>query len=396
MSKPEHPRYTEIKTAMLVHVPFFSSLLFDMMDVQVGKFPDIFNGRPPTAATDGKRIFIDEDFLSKLKLPECVGLVCHEIGHAMWMHMARAKHYADMGLQGEPFDARRWNHAGDYVINDMLTKSGLRLPDGGLLDKKYTCDMMVEDVYADLKDKMPPPPPNGGDGCIDVHIHAPAEINEAEMKRAVQTALDAAKAMGKCPAALERFATNFVKPVVSWQERLRYHVNRAIARDGMTWNKPHRRRLVTQKLYLPSYTGYGAGEVVVAVDTSGSIGETELNRFFSELEEILQTCRPEAVYLLGCDAAINSEHQLYDGDSLIGRKLEMGGGGGTDFKPVFAWVEEKGIEPSALIYFTDMYGSFPKDEPTYPTIWCKTTKDTKAPWGEEIFVDIEVKDEDDE
>lgn len=403
MSK-ENARFTEVKTAMLVHVPFFSSLLFDLMDVQIGKFPHIFGGITPTAATDGKRIYIDEDFFAKLKLPEAVFLVCHEIGHAMWMHMGRAKHYMDLGFEGEKFDPRRWNFAGDYVINDMLVKSNIgKMPECGLIDAKYTNDMLVEDVYRELKDKMPPPrqititigqgdgsqaEADGNDGgTMDVHINAPSDINDAEMKRAVQTALEAAKAMDKLPAALARFATQFLKPVVSWQERLRYHVTRAVSRDSTTWTSPHRRRLVMQNCYLPSYTGFGAGRVAVAIDTSGSVGQAELNRFFSELDDILMNCKPEAVVLLGCDAEVSSVHHLMQGDSLKDNPPEMGGGGGTSFIPVFDWMEQNHYEPDALIYFTDMYGSFPSHAPSYPVIWCKTTN-VAAPWGEEIEVQI--------
>lgn len=406
MKASEHPKWTEVKVAMLVHVPFFSSLLFDLMDVQIGKFPHIFGGRNATAATDGKRIYIDEDFLSKLKLPESVFLVCHEIGHAMWMHMARAKRYADLGFEGEPFDPRRWNYAGDYVINDMLVESGIgTMIQGGLHDKaKYPHTMQVEDVYRDLKDKMPPQ--NGGGVCLgngdgmqaeadgndngtmDVHIHSDCEVNDAEMKRAVQTALDQAKAMGKCPAALARYATEFLKPQVSWQERLRYHVTRAISRDATTWNKPNRRRLVMQNMYMPSYTGFGAGDVIVTVDTSGSIGEAELNTFFSELDEILATTNPTSVILWGCDAEIGSEFFLQPGDSLREQQIDLKGGGGTSFVPPFKKVEEEGYRPSALIYFTDMCGGFPDEEPAYPVIWCRTTKGN-PPWGETI--DVEIK-----
>jgi predicted metal-dependent peptidase len=190
--------------------------------------------------------------------------------------------------------------------------------------------------------------------------------------------------MGKCPAALERFASKYLKPQVTWQEKLRYHVARAVSRDATTWSKPHRRRLVTQGIYMPSYTGFGAGDVVVVVDTSGSIGEKELNVFFSELDEILSTCNPTGVVLLGCDAQISSVHYLVAGDSLKDNPVKLGGGGGTSFRPPFQWVEQEGFFPSALIYFTDMYGDFPA-EPVYPTIWCKTS-DVKAPWGEEVEI----------
>lgn len=382
--KAEHPKYTEIKTAMLVHVPFFSSLLFDIMNVEVGKFPHVFGDRAATAATDGKNIYIDEDFLTGLRLPEAVFLVCHEIGHAMWQHMSRGKNYLDMGFEGAEFNPRKWNVAGDFVINDMLVKSNIgAMPKGGLLDQKYTNEMMVEEVYRDLKD-------DPEQDSMDTHILAPADMNDAELKRAVQTALEAAKAMDKLPKALERFATDFLTPQVSWKERLRYHVMRAVSRETSTWAKPHRRRLIAQKIYYPSYTGFGAGEVVVAIDTSGSIGEVELNRFFGELDEILATCNPERVILLGCDAAVSSVHELMAGESLKDNPPKLGGGGGTDFNPVFDWVEKEGVRPSALIYFTDMYGGFPPVEPLYPTIWCKTSQ-VKAPWGEEIEVNLAEK-----
>lgn len=398
----ENPRFTEIKTAMLVHVPFFSSLLFDIMDVHIGKFPEIFGNRSPTAATDGKKIYIDEDFLKGLKLPESVFLVCHEIGHAIWMHMARAKHYLDMGFEGEKFDPRRWNHAGDYVINDMLVKSKIGdMPKMGLLDGKYTHDMQVEDVYRDLKDKMPPEPPQiqlvgGGtapddEAGMDVHIHAPLDMNEAEVKRAIQTAVNAAKAMDKMPAALERWATEFLKPQVDWKQQLRYAVTRAAARDGTTWSRPHRRRIVQQGVYFPATTGFGSGKVVVVVDTSGSIGEKELNVFLSEVDDIIMSSRPETVYLVGCDADIGNTFEFQDGESLASQKIDLGGGGGTDFRPPFEWVEKQGIDPSVLIYLTDMYGTFPDTAARYPVIWCRTTHTAEAPFGEHIDIDFKDK-----
>ncbi len=396
----EHPRWTEMKVSMLVHVPFFSSLLFDLMDVEIGKFPHIFGDLNPTAGTNGRKIWFDQDFLSSLTLPEAVFVLCHEIGHAMWLHMERGKKYMDLGFDAQPFQPRIYNMAADYVINDMLVKSGIgSMPKIGLLDSAYTNEMLVEDVYRELLKKMPPPrtirvTANGKDGnegdTLDVHIHADSNINEAQMKRAVQTAIDTAKAMGKLPAALKRFAEEFLKPQVSWQERLRYHVTRSISRDATTWNKPHRRRLVSQGIYMPSYTGFGAGDVAVFIDTSGSIGQDEINVFFSELDDILSTCNPTGVVLIGCDAAVNSVHYLSAGDNLKEQKIQLGGGGGTSFRPPFEWVRQNGYRPAAAIYFTDMCGDFPEHEPEYPTIWCRTTR-ADPPWGEVIDVDINAQ-----
>lgn len=404
-NQKENPRFTEIKTAMLVHVPFFSSLLFDIMDVKIGKFPEIFQGRTPTAATDGKKIYIDEDFLKGLKLPEAVFLVCHEIAHAMWMHMSRADHYLQMGFEGEKFDPRRWNYAGDYVINDMLVQSKIGdMPKCGLLDPKYKAHMSCDEVYRDLKDKMPPAPPQititfgpcAGDqqadneGGMDVHIHAPMDMNEAEVKRAIQTAVNAAKAQDKMPAALERWATEFLKPQVSWKDQLRYAMSRAIGYDHTTWVRPNRRRLVGQGIYLPANIGHGSGKVVVVVDTSGSIGEKELNTFLSEVDDICMTTQPESVYLIGCDSAIGNKFMLQAGESLVGQEINLGGGGGTSFIPPFEMLEEEGYVPSVLVYLTDMEGPFPpaSQAPSYPVIWCRTTRKS-APFGEHIDISFD-------
>ena len=53
----DSPQFTEVKTAMLLHVPFFASILLDMMHIKIGKFDNVFPpGMQHTAATDGKNI----------------------------------------------------------------------------------------------------------------------------------------------------------------------------------------------------------------------------------------------------------------------------------------------------------------------------------------------------
>ena len=199
--------------------------------------------------------------------------------------------------------------------------------------------------------------------------------------------------MGKLPASLERFVDQLLNPQIPWQEKLRYHVARAISRDSYTWARPHRRRLVNQGVVLPSYTGFSAGEVVIAVDTSGSIGERELTVFLTELQSILDISKPTAVWVLGIDAEVHDVTELTDGEDLKQNPPPLKGGGGTAFEPAFEWVESDGpMPPAALIYFTDMWGSFPDEAPAYPVIWCATT-DKEAPWGETI--QIEVKDYED-
>lgn len=400
-------RFVEMKTAMLINVPFFASLMLDMLTMKVGKFPD---KGIETAGTDGKTVWFDEDFLNSLTVPQAVFLCCHEIGHVMWMHMARGKRYIDTGFEGNPFDQQLWNVATDYVINAMLIQSNIgSMPPKGLHSSKYTADMLGEDVYRDLWNTLPPPPQGGGNGngkgdgkdgqsqsransvqdgkVLDQHIFEPTNVSDAEMKRAIATAKNIAKAMGKMPAALERFVDEVLQPKVDWKERLRYLIQQAAGRESTTWRSPHRRRLVTQKVFMPSYTGHQAGTIIMVVDTSGSMGQREFDAAFAETAGLMRDLNPRELILMSCDAEVGSYHVLAGTDDIFSMQPELLGGGGTSFVPPFRRVEDEGVVPDALIYFTDGYGNFPDEAPKYPVIWVMTT-DVEAPFGDTVKVEV--------
>ena len=412
-------KLTEVKTAMLLHTPFFASLLLDMMKVKLGKFPNVFPPGNETMATNGKTIWVDEDFIQKLKLPEAVFVMCHEVGHAMWMHMSRGKDYSDSGFDGKPFNPRLWNIAGDYVINDMLVEAKVgKMPKIGLHDPSIgKAGDVVDDVYRKLLKNPPtggsgqgndgkgggaPPNPNGNqgpdgtpDGTLDTHILEHTKESEVEWKRAVKTASDAAKAMGNMPAGLERFVENLLRPKVPWNEKLRTQFVRAIGREAKNWNKLHRRRYVLQGVIMPGYKGFGCGTVVFAMDTSGSMSDREIGQGLGEADSILTDCNPEQVILIGCDAAVESVVELGPGDTLRNNApaCTLGGGGGTSFIPPFKWLEENNIRPDVLVYFTDMGGRFPDYDPGFPVIWCSTTGVDKPDSAPGIVIKVEFGDE---
>jgi predicted metal-dependent peptidase len=390
-------KLTETKTAMLLHTPFFASLLLDMMQVKLGKFPQVFPPGNETMATDGKTVWVDEDFLNDLKLPEAVFVMCHEVGHAMWQHMSRGKTYKDTGFEGQPFDPRLWNVAGDYVINAMLVDSNIgKMPKIGLYDPSIASGTdLVDDVYRKLLEKKQQGggsggdgegesggghnnqgPDGEGDGTLDTHIYPDQSAeSEVEWKRAVKTAADAAKAQGKMPAGMERFVDELLKPKVKWTEKLRSAFTKKIGRDASDWNKLHRRRYITQGVIMPSYKGFGCGEVVFVIDTSGSMSDHEMKQGLSECDNILTDCSPENVWLIGCDADVETVTELGPHDTLANNRpaCTLGGGGGTSFIPPFEWCEENNVKPACLVYFTDMGGTFPDYDPGFPVIWCDTT-----------------------
>ena len=64
-------------------------------------------------------------------------------------------------------------------------------------------------------------------------------------------------------------------------------------------------------------------------------------------------------------------------------KGQVSGGGGTDFTPVFDWVDQRDRAPDLLIYFTDAEGRFPPNEPAYPSLWL-VKGNGDIPWGQRI------------
>ena len=146
------------------------------------------------------------------------------------------------------------------------------------------------------------------------------------------------------------------------------------------------RRFVSSGLYLPSVERRSIGEIVIAVDTSGSIGTQELEQFSGEINAIANEAQPELIRVIYCDAAVQAVDEFGLSEPIT---LSPKGGGGTDFIPAFKWVEEEenDIEPMCLIYLTDLCrNSFPP-APDYPVLWVTDSQKT-APFGETLRIRI--------
>jgi predicted metal-dependent peptidase len=120
----------------------------------------------------------------------------------------------------------------------------------------------------------------------------------------------------------------------------------------------------------------------VAIDTSGSITQKLLAEFLAEVQALLDFGRPRKLHLLDCDASIHSAQEFVPGDRI---DAQLKGGGGTDFRPVFDHVAEHNLDPAALVYLTDLYGTFPEAPPPYPVLWISYGTDA-APFGDVLKI----------
>jgi predicted metal-dependent peptidase len=152
-----------------------------------------------------------------------------------------------------------------------------------------------------------------------------------------------------------------------------------VARDDYSYMRPSRRE---GDFILPTLRSHQL-DLVVAVDTSGSIKDSEMEEFIDEIDALKGQVRAR-ISLLACDAKLcEGAPWMFEPWEEFKRPKEVKGGGGTSFLPVFNWVEETGIHPDLLVYFTDAQGPFPPHEPHYPVIWLVKGK-SKVPWGQRI------------
>jgi predicted metal-dependent peptidase len=217
------------------------------------------------------------------------------------------------------------------------------------------------------------------------HPASPAEKRrkQHEWSIAAEQALRSAKACGHEPAGVERPLSESCQSQQDWRAILRDFVAATTPSD-YRWTPPNR-RYIASGLYLPSVERRGLGEIVIAVDTSGSIGKPELEQFAGEISAISEEAKPEAIHVVYCDAAVQSAQQFGPSEPV---RLEPKGGGGTDFRPAFEWVAENDIAPVCFIYLTDLCCDSYPGAPEYPVLWVTDSRRT-APVGETLRISPE-------
>jgi hypothetical protein len=237
--------------------------------------------------------------------------------------------------------------------------------------------------------------PDGGDGAgqagqasepgLQTTADAPEPLTPDEqetlqvqwqqrMAGAAQQAMQA----GKLGGELKRLIDHLLQPQLPWRMLLARYMN-SLSRDDYSWSRPSRRE---GDYIMPSLRSHQL-DVVVAVDTSGSIHDAEMQEFIDEIDALKAQVRAR-VTLLPCDARLCPGAPFcFEPWEQFCRPRDFAGGGGTSFRPVFDWVREQGLRPDLLVYFTDADGVFPEREPDYPVVWLVKGR-SGVPWGQRI------------
>jgi len=359
-----------------------------------------------TAYTDGINKKYGRTFLQTIcpTQAEVNGLILHENLHIGLRHHL---HGADMFKE----DGDKANKAADYVVNDMIMEISkkypelVQLPKGGLYDPQYH-NMSMREIYKLLKSKKgggggggkPDKEGEKGSGSgggeyeFDKHdFGKPMTQEEAkEMDGKIDRAIrEGALLAGRLGIDLPRSVTDLLNPVIDWKKELADFVTSSCkGKDEYTWRK-FNRRLISNDIYLPTVENETIGEVVVAIDTSGSIGQEQLNEFASELVSICEAVSPDAVRVLWWDTKVHGEQLFTDNYDQIGSMLKPLGGGGTRVSSVAEYINKKKINAECVLVFTD--GFLESDvvwNISAPTLWMVTeNRNWTPPTGKKVFME---------
>jgi predicted metal-dependent peptidase len=370
----------------------------------------------PTACTDGVNKIYGRGWVDAQDMPKMCGGVLHENLHVFLKHIPR-----HLDLMRE--DRQLANAAMDYVVNDLIVLTGeqdsqlVQLPDGGLHDIKFR-NWSVREVYNFLKrgqgnqgqqESKPtkikitigPGKGKNGSGQVDgVRIggreykleghdeHDDNVLADATPQQVQEVLAKISEAIhqggllaGRMGMEIPRALRDAMEPEVDWADETKEFVTAATkGNDEYTWRKYNKHRMADD-YFLPSTESETIGEVIVAIDTSGSIGQEQLDEFAGEIAGICELSKPERVRVLWWDTVVHGE-QLFNPDNYqnIRKLLKPMGGGGTCVSSVSRYLSGRKIEADCVIVFTDGYVESDIDwRIKTPTLWLVTQCESFRP-----------------
>jgi predicted metal-dependent peptidase len=401
-------KLTKARTQLILDKPFLGNLVLRLPMKAAGSWCR-------TSATDAKSFYYNPSFIEKLDNHQTKFVLIHEALHCALTHFARRGNR----------DKHKWDLACDFAINPLLVKEGFRPPLDVPIFSKYE-SMIAEEIYPMIDDSIDTEPmdqhlyddnpkddadesdggmredsldgqkddtsskgqdnkpsqgnSNSGDLAEQPSPLTPDEMQElsSRWQKNLASSAQLAQQAGKLDGEFAKLVDFFLQPQLSWQSLLAQYMS-TLARDDFSYARPSRR---SGNAILPSLRSSQI-DITVAIDTSGSITQEEIDEFISEINAIKSNMRA-SITLIACDEKVN--------DNLIWRfeawdelqfPASLGGGKGTNFNPVFDYIDEQDSPSSVLIYFTDAKGKFPQFEPNYPVMWLVKGKEP-IPWGSRI------------
>lgn len=399
-------KLTKARTQLMLDKPFLGNLVLRLPLVAADSWCK-------TSATDAKNFYYNPEFIDALNNHQIKFVLIHEALHCALTHFARRGNRAK----------HKWDLACDFAINPLLVKEGFHPPIDVPIFQQYS-GMIAEEIYPMISDNIDQEPMDqhlyddqanedsktsegglredqlekepkqssvesksndGKQGKNSKLAQQPPSLQADEVEKLatqwqknLASSAQLAQQAGKLDGEFAKLIDFFLQPQVSWQSLLAQYMS-TFARDDFSYARPSRR---AGEAILPTLKSHQI-DVAIAIDTSGSISQQEVDEFVSEVDAIKATMRA-SITLFACDdqLAENSPWRFEAWDELQ-FPASLGGGKGTNFNPVFDYIATQDNACDVLIYFTDAKGKFPETNPNYPVMWLVKGKET-TPWGSRI------------
>lgn len=206
------------------------------------------------------------------------------------------------------------------------------------------------------------------------------DVSREMVARAIATLEQLQKQKGHLPVGIVRFLEKLRKSRVPWNKILHNFMARVIAGlEDYSWQKPNWRHPLSEKVIVPGMIKREKRDVVIVIDTSGSVTTKELTDFASEIAKLSTYVKEFTV--ITCDAKVHEKVKVRNIREFL-TKIKLKGGGGTDFRPIFSEVKNC----MAMIFFTDGMGTYPEKKPHYPVLWILTKEHSKPPFGKIAYI----------
>ena len=385
--------------------------------------------------TDGRSITINEDMIEHFnenpivhddegnEINRTIGqkemqfILCHELLHLIGLTFDRMK---NVGIYREDIsdETRRkfelWNQATDYEINALLHNNestdptyGDRkrnpvgnMPEWVLYESEYK-DLQAEEIFKRLVKKekqenngmlLKPgaggASGNGKNGMIPLDNHLP--ITDEDVKNEVISKMSevfGSRQNGLGESGIDRMVNRAYKPVpFNWRKALSKYI-RGYIKANYTWNKPSRAGIASG-LILPSAGTTPKLHIGVAIDTSGSISNKEIDAMMDHVFTILQQFKSFEIDIWSCGSKVYKQSLLKLTGSNKGdlKKFQVISDGGNDMRENFKFIKEhyKGKDKiDMLLILSDFYDPLDGDTETTsicPCVFmCIDHKDFKKP-----------------
>ena len=330
----------------------------------------------PTAATNGKDKLYGSAFIQDMTRKQLRYVVLHENFHVALKHCVL---YKDIKKKW----SRKVNKAQDYVINGLIEEMDpqftfVERPTNvkPLIDPKFT-GMSFQQVFNLLPD--PPDDEDKGDGDgdspFDEHIDADNLTHEEQqdLERQIDDAnrqgqMIARKLAGKEGGGRDIFGLASDRST-DWISALREFISSVSTGDDNSRFCPPNKRLLASGYLLPSHFTESVGELIIAADTSGSMGGF-YKLLFGEVANICKQVKPANVRVLWWDTSVCADQAFKPDDyDQIATLLKPKGGGGTTPEVVTEYIAKHKIDAKAIVWLSDGYLGCDDPTTTMPSLW---------------------------